>query len=284
MPIKPIDMMEKTKPGDTVTEVDPFANNAGGYTWRYLKDGRSRRTGQTLKLQVESKKRKWYSRPMIMTLILVFLTYTVLVRGRSFDYAGNREMKVVSCTDPVDGSEISLTLYDLAYYVIKVERDGNLYALEYDAENPKAYWNLYMNDEGDDSGYMSDLGRRAALQYAIRDTLYAHEAKRHGFNLNEVQQKETREAALEMYRSLTDRERSVCNYTDEDLYKIMEKERLAHEYMLYLAGEGDGTAFENVALHLNVGGSDYEEMYERYQISINEKLWNKVRIGFVTIN
>ena len=289
--MQPIDLIEKSDLAGITEDTDPFAGTGidGEITWRYLKDGKSPRTGRRVRLDPAQqiargrKARLKQMLPMMISVVFVMMAGSLMLRRNNFDYAANADREILKIATPY-GETITLNLQDLAYYVILVEREGDRRARDYDAEHPKKYWNLYMNDEGDDSGYISDLARRAVLDYAVRDAVYANEAQHAGFSLDETQLSDIAFDADTFYRSMTTDELAVSGYTDADLATLMEKEATAHEYMRYLcAEEGDGT-LESIVTKYDVGGDYYTQLLTQYTVETDTAMWDKVRIGFVTIN
>ncbi|HOO80253.1 MAG TPA: hypothetical protein PLQ04_07685, partial [Lachnospiraceae bacterium] len=83
---------------------------------------------------------------------------------------------------------------------------------------------------------------------------------------------------------MTSRQREVTLLELVDLELIMTKEALAHKYMLFLANQESTSALEAVTLLYDVGGDYYETLKSKYSIEINERVWKKIRPGFITIN
>ena len=81
----------------------------------------------------------------------------------------------------------------------------------------------------------------------------------------------------------------TINSKDSELAKV--KEETAHSYIRYLSGLYDedeiidnAKVIGNVSSLYDIGGEYYESLKESYNVQINQELWDKVRIGFVTIN
>ncbi|MBR1471991.1 MAG: hypothetical protein IJ600_10175 [Lachnospiraceae bacterium] len=262
--------------------IDPFTGEP--IVYHYFKNGKSPRktAGLTEDAITQSKKRRRALlrkyRPMIMSLLFVMLTGILLRRGNAgagFTYAEHLKDIAVVMTAP-DDVEMQLDLQDLAYYVLRIEQDGNERATAYDPEDPKAYWSLFLNDEGEQSGYMSDLGRRAVVDYAVRDAIYAREAQKAGFALTEVQERTAVLAADQMFLHLTQKAQESMGLSRELLIDSVKKETLAREYMLYLYGLGERD--------LDVGGASYEALKASYAVREQTDIIQGIRIGFVSIN
>ncbi len=286
-----VELIEKSDLAEITADTDPFAGSGldGEITWRYLKDGRNPRTGKRIRFdpaQEIARGRKARLRqmlPVLISMFLVMMAGSLMLRRNNFDYAAHGDREILKITTPY-GDTITMDLHDLAYYVILVEREGDRRAKDYDADHPKKYWNLYMNDEGDDSGYISDLARRAVLDYALRDAIYAREAEKAGFEADPTLLSDVAYDADVFYRSMTTDELAISNYTDADVAELMQRETTAHEYMLYLCEQEEGSVLETIVTKYDVGGDYYQQLLERYEVSIDTQMWDKVRLGFVTIN
>lgn len=264
----------------TMDRIDPFTGEA--ITYHYLNTARARRRGteedaiRTAKVRRRGILRKY--RPVILSLLFVAMAGILLSRGAGSSgmvYQEHLADVAVTMTVP-DGRQITLSLNDLAYYVWKVEQDGDVRARAYDATDPKAYWNLFLNDEGDQSGYMSDLGRKAVVDYAVRDAIYVQEAQAKGFSLSEEQEKA---AVLEADRCFLDQSPKAAEalqLSREELIESVKKETLAREYMLYL--------YDNGQKNIDVGGAGYEALKAAYAVTEDADIIKGIRIGYVTIN
>ena len=230
------------------------------------------------------KKRKVRLKKEVRTFLLIIISFLVVMalyitfdRLTKFDYEKNLDTIVVT----VDQTNISLK--EITYYIMLVERTGNEYAGQYNENNLTEYWGLYMN-QGDETGYVTDLAKQAALDYCIRDNIYAMEAGKAGITLNQVEIAELREDTENAFLAMNSREKEVSGLSQEELQIIMEKECLSHKYMSILAQNYKDGALEAMTLVYDVGGSYYNELLEKYPVSLNEKIWKNVKVGHITIN
>ena len=276
-----VEMIGKGKQtGAAGGRIDPFTGEP--LTYHYLNTARARRgrTEEDAITKARKQRRGMLKRyrPMIMSLLFVALAGILLSRGTKtagFAYQEHLADVAVTVTTP-EGRMVSLDLKDLAYYVWKIERDGDVRARVYDPKDPKVYWNLFLNDEGDQSGYMSDLGRQAVVDYAVRDTIYVLEAERNGFALTPEQE---RDAVLEADRYFLDQSekaKEALQLSRDELIDSVKKETLARQYMLYL--------YDNGQREIDLGGAEYEALKETCAVTVDEEVVKGIRIGYVTIN
>lgn len=223
----------------------------------------------------------------IFAFIIIAVFVIIVFRSiNSFNYAKSLEDTIISLSNnTVSGCEINISLKDIGYYIIEVEEKGQETALIYNENNPLEYWNLYMNEDmTSDSGYITDIAKRSIITYCVRDNIYNIEARLNGFKLDDEAMADIKFDAELAYTHLSMRAREVSGLSPEEYMSLYIKEQIAHEYIKYLAAQDGDSIIEAVVLKYDVGGSYYDELLKQYDYSVNEKLWENVRIGHVTVN
>ena len=121
--------------------------------------------------------------------------------------------------------------------------------------------------------------------------MYYDEALKNNFSLDEELLAEIRYDAADRYNHMTAREKETTGLEVPDLEEMMIREETAHAYILKLAGLYDdkdivdnSQVINEVSTKYDITGSYYNSLKEVYNVTINEELWDKVRVGFVTIN
>lgn len=232
-----------------------------------------------------AKQRKWHLEPEIKGILIFVLVICILIAAVTiyhlktvFIYEDDLAEQIVA----IDGTVI--TLKEISYYIMEVENTGDEFARVYNPDNPIEYWGVFMNEETS-AGYVSDLARKAALDYCIRDNIYYLEAVRAGVELAEEERESVRADAEDYYMQMTPRQREVTQLATEDLELIIEKVTLTQKYMIQLSSqEEDVSVLEAVTLHYDVGGDYYEDLKNSYTIKINERIWDQVHPGHIMIN
>lgn len=231
-----------------------------------------------------AEQRKWHLKPEVKGLLLFFLVLFVLIAVYTIYHIMTAFVYEEDLAEPIVTIDTTVvTLKEISYYIIEVENTGDAFARVYDPDNPVEYWGLYMNEEIR-SGYVSDLARAAALDYCIRDNIYYLEAVKAGVELTGEEQESVRADAEEYYAQMTQRQREVTQLVTQDLELILEKVTLTQKYMVQLSSQDDVSVLEAVTLHYDVGGDYYEDLKGSYTIKINERIWEQVSPGHVTIN
>lgn len=210
---------------------------------------------------------------VLFILVGSFILYAQMTR---FDFGESLPKTVVTI------NEEEVSLQEMMYYIMRVEVTGQQAAMLYNSDNPKEYWGLYMN-EREQAGYVSDLAKRAAMEYCIRDYIYAAEAEKNGIALTEEEQEAIRMNAEDSFASLTPEQRETSQMTWEVWVSVLETEALAYKYMLSLAEESENP-LEALTLQYDVGGEYYTILRGMYQVEIEEELWEEIRVGYITIN
>lgn len=227
-------------------------------------------------------KRKVKKEVKVAIYIMVALVITaVIVLMLSQIHQFNYEESLPEIVVTIDDTNISLK--ELSYYIMKVEASGQESALIYNKDNPLTYWNLYMNNESE-TGYMTDLAKRAAINFCIRDNIYYQEAVKAGYKLTAEEESDLKYDAESAYNLMTNRQRKGTQLYAQDFEIIMLKENLSHKYMADLATSDESGVLESIMLKYDVGGTYYEQLKETYEITQNDKILDNVKVGFITIN
>lgn len=150
-----------------------------------------------------------------------------------------------------------VTIRDALYYIMLVENESNERAEEYSEEAKKSFWNIKTGDEG----YVSQVAKKVILQQLIKDEILYQEAVKNGW---EIEEKEVENAVVQIWAEMSPYQKELTGYTKEML-----RERLEKAY----AGQ----------VYSEVYGEDFEAIKEEYQVTIDEKLWESLAIGRVTI-
>lgn len=213
----------------------------------------------------------------VIVLMVMVAVYIFWHQQTKFDYEENLDTIVLT----VDQTNICLK--EMTYYVMLVERTGNERAKQYNPDNLNEYWGVYVN-QGTEGGYMTDMAAKAAMDYCIRDNIYAMEAGDAGVALAQEELDELKYDAESTYEKMTAREKEMTHLSVADLELIMGKERLSHKYMVMLANAYEEGALEALTHIYDVGGTYYNGLLEKYPVTINEKIWKEIKVGHLTIN
>ena len=231
---------------------------------------------------VLKKKRKLKKEAKIVifgaiSLVLIALVVLIVSHVNKFDFLEALNSNIITIDDT------NICLRELSYYIIKVENSGQERAELYNKDNPSAYWNMYMNDTTE-SGYVSDIAKKAAVNYCIRDNIYYKRAVLEEYSLTPDEESDLKYDAQNMYETMTHAQRTMTQLTQADYEIILLKERLAYKYMSDLTLQDCDDLLKAYVLKYDIGGEYYESLKNEYNIWIDEELLEHIRVGFITVN
>ena len=162
--------------------------------------------------------------------IVIFLIFVIVSIVIKKNLEVTMEKKISSPVITVNDNIV--TLKDFSYYIITMEEKVNEMAIMYDEENPVSYWNLYMNDGNSESGYITDIARRTAIDFCVRDNIYALEAEKAGLVLTDEEMEDLRYDAEQFYVKVSVKGRENTHIDVLSIEKAMRTERLAYKYIM----------------------------------------------------
>ena len=142
----------------------------------------------------------------------------------------------------------------------------------------------YGSPGNSESGYITDIARRTAIDFCVRDNIYALEAEKAGLVLTDEEMEDLRYDAEQFYVKVSVKGRENTHIDVLSIEKAMRTERLAYKYIMQLANEDEEGVLQSVVLKYNVGGLYYEALKNDYNIKIENTILNEVNFGFVSIN
>jgi hypothetical protein len=174
--------------------------------------------------------------------------------------------------------DMEITLKEASYYVMVIESNINDTALKYNANDPKRYWNIYMNDGENKSNFLGDQAKEAMELSCVRDAVYFQEAEKAGIELTSEEKSEIMSDAKDQEKLMTGKMLEVTGYDYADMYAALEKIAVVKKYINTLMEDG------YTEEQLDVDGEYYEKIKGEYDIWVNEDMWDEVQLGSVTIN
>lgn len=172
----------------------------------------------------------------------------------------------------VDGQE--LTLRDMAFYIAyqegKIEKEARIY----NPEDTDEYWNLYTNGT-----FMREAGKQAVLDMAVHDEIFYQMAVEEGMQLSEKEEEYLANDRYDFWSDLEEEQRTELGVSEDELAESMRKIALAEKYQ-YLLAEMKQKNADDYAFW----GQAYEKLLEEHEYTVEEKVWEKVPFGGVTVN
>ncbi len=216
-------------------------------------------------------------RPLFLALAIFLLGSTIAKRGRLeenayllADHTGDTAI-VLSGFD----GQASMSVGELAWYILRMERAVNEQARLYNAEDPTAYWKLRISKQ-DEASYIYEMAKDTVEDYAARDLIYEKEAEAAGFIPDDGELQAVRYEAEREWLKMTEREVSATGLTTELIESAMKREKTAAAYMNSLQEQGIGG--------VDVGGSYYAVLKAKYQPLLSKEVGEQLRLGKITVN
>ncbi|MDE7321983.1 MAG: hypothetical protein K2N73_04515 [Lachnospiraceae bacterium] len=205
-------------------------------------------------------------------IFLCIFCYCVMVKLKQGDawlvYSDSLDLSVAD----VNGQD--LTLRDMAFYIAFDEMIVEEQAQIYNAEDTARYWNLKS-----DSTYIRQLSKQNAMKKAIHDEIFYQMALDEKLELTqeeEVQLSNVQDAFWDNVMDSNKLER--LGVTEKDLNDTIRKIGIAQKY------QGVYAAIHQIDMEeLDIEGEAYEMMLGNYPYQINERVWEKVNYGDITL-
>ena len=200
------------------------------------------------------------------TIILVLILIVVI----AFSFQSKEKKEYLVYNEALDKTavtvdDVSLTLKDIAFYVAYEEKTVQEQAILYNPDNPRQYWNVYT-----DGQFVKLTAKQAALDMAVHDEIFYQMAVAEGLTLD---------AASDFWSDLEDWQKEQLGISEEELDSEMEKIALADKYQSIYA-EMNQKEYEAY----NFNGEAYEALLSEHEYSVNEKVWDRVDFGSVTLD
>ena len=205
----------------------------------------------------------------VILIVMIFIALGKYESRQDIVYKDSLDMTAAK----VNGT--TLTLADVAFYVYYEEDQVNKQAVAYNPEDTNEYWNNYT-----DGQFMKMSARIAAIQREVHDEIFYQMAVEEGITLSEEEQTSLANNQADVWADMTDEGIEIrLGITQEQINETLEKMIYAQKYQTIYALSSNGD-YEDY----NFGKEPYEELLEQQDYEINEKIWERVPFGKVTIN
>ena len=212
---------------------------------------------------------------MITVVLLIavaftgFIAYRHRIQNSKITYKDHLDDVVVQVNDR------KLTLKDAAYYVAYEEKTVEEQAVVYDPDNTNKYWNLHIDGE-----FVRVAASNAVVNMLIHDEIFYELAVDDGIELTQEDIDAYENSESDFWSDLTDIDgQSALGITEDDLKETMKKAALAQKYQEIYAQLQNAETTD-----YDVSGDGYKALLEKTDYKINEKLWDRVDIGNVTLS
>lgn len=212
---------------------------------------------------------------IIRFMVVGALCALFLVLGL-WSWNNSRDVEYKDCLDKViftaNGQEVQMK--DLGFYILYEEREVESQAMVYNPDNTKDYWNLHV-----DGVFIQVQAKDTILNMAIHDKLFYQKAMENNLTLDAEEEQQLRNVISDFWMDLLDEQTEKMPVSDEYIMEAMRQIALAEKYQAKLA-EKEGKAYASY----NWDGYEYEKWLEKQDVEINEKLWEKIVVGDITLS
>lgn len=173
----------------------------------------------------------------------------------------------------IDNDAVSLK--ESLYYIMLMEGEVNEKAIAYDSKNPRIYWNLYINNK-----YIRTWAKETVMSIIIRDYIYYHEALSENITLSDEDISQINDDIANILKNMTAAQMSSANYTENELFLILSKIAYAKKYIKSVSSKNSSYTEDS----FNEDGEYYNSIYNSHSVKINDKLWENIKLGEITLN
>ncbi|MGN0312490.1 MAG: hypothetical protein ACI4CC_06910 [Lachnospiraceae bacterium] len=210
---------------------------------------------------------------IVTVILLAAVAALVYKKNTAFVYEKALEKTAITTT------EENIPLKSLSYYFMIEEESVNETALTYDAENPKAYWGLYVNNS-----FVCDEALDTAVDYFLRDHLYYQLAMQEEMSLTQEEWDDIYLKTGDIMEGMTEKQKTL-HMTEEDVEQALVENQLADDYVLKMAKALDLHMTEEVlSAYFGINSPFFKKQKEEKQVAVNEKLLENIKLGSLTIN
>jgi hypothetical protein len=211
-------------------------------------------------------------KPIVLILCVAVMVYALLTMGNNrakLDYQAHLDDIAVT----VDSEEI--TFEDLAFYILyeegKIEEQARIYNPDY----TKDYWNLHTNDT-----FIQLEAKEVVLGMAVHDHLFYQMAVAEGMDtLTDEEEQELEYRTTDFWEDLLDIQWEKLPCSEETINEQIRLAAIAEKYQNYLAEElGPSQAA------YKYDGYYYQQIMEEHQVETNDKLWDRLVLGDITLS
>ena len=212
----------------------------------------------------------------IILIIVAIIVFLAIFYGKDsvFIYEDHLKENVltISNRDESDRQE-DISLQEMTYYIINVEGDFHDAALKFNSKYPEKYWMVKVKPMYNMKDYAKDL----SIDSCVRDNVYYLEALKQGVELTDEEIKLAEKDTRTILENISSKQMNVSEFSYDVVYDIEEKLYVATKYVNMLVEQG------HTMEELELEGSYYKQLLEKYNVDINDKLWDRVKLGNLTI-
>lgn len=166
--------------------------------------------------------------------------------------------------------ERTLTVGDLAYYIVAEEQHIEQQARIYDMDDTNRYWSIRLRG----MSFLKSEARKLVIKNAVHDEIFYQMAKAAGVILDEEEQRLLESRQYDVWSDLTEEQQEALGVTKQELWKRMGEIALAQKYQIEY-----GMEHSVIAEDYEVDGEGYAQLLKEHSYHVNQTLWQKIPFG-----
>lgn len=176
-------------------------------------------------------------------------------------------------TEIVTIDEETYPLRALAFYIAYQEKMVEEQARIYDLENVNDYWNLRSKHS-----FLRLESKDIAIRMMIHDTLFYAMAEETGLVLTKEEENYLLNQKMDFWNDLEEEGQKRIGVSEEEIEEVFYQMALAQKQQQLFADE-QGVDYREY----NIKGDYYAAFLEEHDYQINEKLWERLDFGNITL-
>lgn len=215
----------------------------------------------------------------VLIIVLVFIVYKKLT-APTYQLSDNLDATVIT----IDGDNI--TLRDTGAYIADVEKTFDKMAKAYNPDDPLEFWKVHFS-AGPDSTFTNDYAKSYVKNLYVYDYVMEKEAAKKGLTLTDAEKEEAVKEGKDAYIDLTDKAIESLGLTEQAMIVVYTRKKLVKKYVTNMVKEMKDSGYQgdDLSAQLNFDGDFYNNNIKtQYGISYDDKQWENLPIGTITIN
>lgn len=222
-----------------------------------------------MKINIDDKSEIRY-RLIILALAIAGMFLYMLFNDRNTEYIDYSE-HLGETIATVDGEII--TMEDLAFYIVFYEGKTENMAKIYDRKDTLKLWNTHINGD-----FLRLDTKDSIINNAIHDRIYYDLAQQEGIELTSEDEEALEFFIIDFWEDVLDEQYENLPISKDIINEQIRKACIAQKYQDKLATE-IGPTFAA----FSYDGYYYEQELKEHKVIIKNKLWDRLRIGSVTL-
>ena len=172
----------------------------------------------------------------------------------------------------VDGMQYRFR--DIAFYLAYEEQMVQEQAEVYDLKDTNEYWNLRT-----ERSYLRQDAKNMAMDMAVHDAIFYQMALEENMELTKEEETYMSNQRMDFWNDLEEEGQQKLGVSEEEIKETFYHMALAQKQQQLTADEA-GVDYREY----DVDGSAYEALLEEHTYQINEKLWERLNFGKITLD